>query len=83
VNPVPDALGRRGSEEDQPAAAGARQGVGGHGKGREAGAFVRGQAQVGLQHHGHHQPGARFTNFQELFLTRILYAILNRLRIDS
>jgi hypothetical protein len=28
-------------------------------------------------------PGARFTNFQELFLTRILNAILNRLRIDS
>jgi hypothetical protein len=27
--------------------------------------------------------GARFTNFQELFLTRILNAILNRLRIDS
>jgi hypothetical protein len=26
---------------------------------------------------------ARFTNFQELFLTRILNAILNRLRIDS
>jgi hypothetical protein len=28
-------------------------------------------------------PGARFTNFQELFLTRILNAFLNRLRIDS
>jgi hypothetical protein len=28
-------------------------------------------------------PGARFTNFQELFLTRILNAILNRIRIDS
>jgi hypothetical protein len=28
-------------------------------------------------------PGARFTNFQELFLTQILNAILNRLRIDS
>jgi hypothetical protein len=27
--------------------------------------------------------GARFTNFQELFLTQILNAILNRLRIDS
>jgi translation initiation factor RLI1 len=27
-------------------------------------------------------PGARFTNFHELFLTRILNAILNRLRID-
>jgi hypothetical protein len=27
--------------------------------------------------------GARFTNFQELFFTRILNAILNRLRIDS
>jgi hypothetical protein len=26
--------------------------------------------------------GAQFTNFQELFLTRILNAILNRLRID-
>jgi hypothetical protein len=26
---------------------------------------------------------ARFTNFQELFLTRILNAILNRLKIDS
>jgi hypothetical protein len=26
--------------------------------------------------------GARFTNFQELFLTRILNAILNRIRID-
>jgi hypothetical protein len=26
---------------------------------------------------------ARFTNFQELFLTRILNAIVNRLRIDS
>jgi hypothetical protein len=25
------------------------------------------------------QPGARFTNFQELFLTQILNAILNRL----
>jgi hypothetical protein len=30
-----------------------------------------------------HISGARFTNFQELFLTRILNAILNRLRIDS
>jgi hypothetical protein len=29
------------------------------------------------------KPGARFTNFQELFLTWILNAILNRLRIDS
>jgi hypothetical protein len=29
------------------------------------------------------QPGARFTNFQELFLTQIINAILNRLRIDS
>jgi hypothetical protein len=28
-------------------------------------------------------PGARFTNFQELFLTRILNAILKRLRINS
>jgi hypothetical protein len=28
-------------------------------------------------------PGARFTNFQELFLTRILNAILNRLTINS
>jgi ubiquitin carboxyl-terminal hydrolase 25/28 len=28
------------------------------------------------------QSGARFTNAQELFLTRILNAILNRLRID-
>jgi hypothetical protein len=27
--------------------------------------------------------GARFTKFQELFLTRILNAILNRLTIDS
>jgi hypothetical protein len=27
--------------------------------------------------------GARFTNFQELFLTQILNTILNRLRIDS
>jgi hypothetical protein len=27
--------------------------------------------------------GALFTNFQELFLTQILNAILNRLRIDS
>jgi hypothetical protein len=27
--------------------------------------------------------GARFTNIQETFLTRILNAILNRLRIDS
>jgi hypothetical protein len=27
--------------------------------------------------------GSRFTNIQELFLTRILNAILNRLRIDS
>jgi hypothetical protein len=27
--------------------------------------------------------GARFTNFQELFSTRNLDAILNRLRIDS
>jgi hypothetical protein len=29
------------------------------------------------------QPGARFTNVKELFLTRILNAILNRLRIVS
>jgi hypothetical protein len=27
--------------------------------------------------------GARFTNFQEIFLTQILNAILNRIRIDS
>jgi hypothetical protein len=27
--------------------------------------------------------GARFTNVEELFLTQILNAILNRLRIDS
>jgi hypothetical protein len=27
--------------------------------------------------------GTRFINFQELFLTRILNAILNRLRINS
>jgi hypothetical protein len=30
-----------------------------------------------------YEPGARFTNFQELFITRILNAILNRLRIHS
>jgi hypothetical protein len=29
-----------------------------------------------------HRQGARFTNFQELFLTRILNAILNRRIID-
>jgi hypothetical protein len=32
---------------------------------------------------GETSSGARFTNFQELFLTRILNAILNQLRIDS
>jgi hypothetical protein len=36
-----------------------------------------------LQNHIQSSAGARFTNFQELFLTRILNAILNRLRIDS
>jgi hypothetical protein len=30
-----------------------------------------------------HEPGARFTNLQDSFLTRILDAFLNRLRIDS
>jgi hypothetical protein len=37
-------------------------------------------ANVGLPHT---KAGAQFTNFQELFLTRILNAILNLIGIDS
>jgi hypothetical protein len=33
--------------------------------------------------YGAYQPGTGFTNFQELFHTQILNAILNRIRIDA